>query len=61
MLRVEVCEGMHCLGIELDLEANASQGGGERLISTPNSGVAVFVIPTNEELEISRQAVSLLG
>ena len=61
VLRAEVCEGMHCLGIELDLEANASQGGGERLISTPDSGVAVFVIPTNEELEISRQAVSLLG
>ncbi|HHW83894.1 MAG TPA: acetate kinase [Actinomycetales bacterium] len=61
VLRAEVLEGMSCLGIELDLEANASQAGGERIISTPDSGVAVLVVPTNEELEIARQAVALLG
>ena len=59
-IRAEVCAGLSFLGIELDAEANTARGG-ERIISTPDSPVAVLVVPTNEELEISRQAVALLA
>ncbi len=46
------------LGIELDPELN-NQRGGERKISTTNSSIDIWVIPTNEELEIARQAFDL--
>ena len=59
-IRREVCAGLSFLGIELDPEANAARGG-ERVISAPGSSVTVLVVPTNEELEIARLAVSLLG
>ena len=36
-------------------------GQGDRLISTPNSKVKVFVIPTNEELVIARDTKRLLN
>ncbi|HZK04407.1 MAG TPA: acetate kinase [Actinomycetaceae bacterium] len=60
-MRSEACAGLGYFGIELDEEANAARSGDEREISTPDSRVRVFVIPTNEELEIARQAVALLG
>ena len=60
-LRAEVCEGLTFLGLEIDPELNTAKNRGERLISTPDSRVAVYVVPTNEELEISRQAVTLLS
>ena len=46
--------------IELDEDANVN-GQGDRLISTPNSKVKVFVIPTNEELVIARDTKRLLN
>lgn len=54
--RAAVLEGMEHFGIELDHTRNATRG--ERIISTDESRVAVLVIPTNEELEIARQAVA---
>ena len=55
-LRAEVCKNLSFLGLELDPEAN-EHGSGERLITTPNSKVAVAVVPTNEELMIARETV----
>ena len=55
-LRAEVCSHFGYLGLKLDQETNTS-GTGERLISTPNSKVAVAVVPTNEELMIARETV----
>jgi acetate kinase len=55
-----VCHGLGILGIELDDEANLAPGGGERRISTKASSVAVLVVPTNEELEIARQAAAVV-
>jgi acetate kinase len=57
--RVLVLEGLEFLGIELDQPANAAPHK-EKMISTPNSRVAVFVIPTNEELAIARETLNLL-
>jgi len=50
-----IAVGLHAwLGIELDGAAN--RDGGPR-ISTPSSPVAVWVIPTNEELMIARHTL----
>ncbi len=48
------------LGITLDESANDVHGE-ECIISTPDSGVKVCVIPTNEELAICRETVALVS
>jgi acetate kinase len=59
-LRAEVLGGMEDLGVVLDPAANAAGGGGERVVSAPESRVAVLVVPTDEELEIARQTLEVL-
>ena len=51
-------EGM---GLSIDYELNKKIRGEECLISKPDSKVAVYVIPTNEELVIARDTVRILG
>ena len=58
-VRKQVVDRLGFLGITLDEEANKIRGE-EQLISTPDSKVKVFVIPTNEELAIARETVELL-
>lgn len=48
------------LGVRIDYELN-SKTHSEAKISTPDSKVEVFVVPTNEELVIARDTVRLLG
>ena len=50
---------MEYMGITIDQEANKVMGD-EKLISTPDSKVKVFVVPTNEELAIARETVALV-
>ncbi|MCK5037248.1 MAG: acetate kinase [Candidatus Sabulitectum sp.] len=57
-LREQICDNMDVFGIKLDLEANEVKGV-ERVISAPDSKVAVLVVPTNEELMIARETVRL--
>ena len=59
-IRSMVCEYLGFLGITIDEEKNAVRSK-EMEISTPDSKVAVFVIPTNEELAIARETAALLG
>lgn len=59
-LRSAVLERAALLGVELDATANDSARG-ETRISTPGSQVAAFVVPTNEEWEIAREAAGLLA
>ncbi|MDF2800300.1 MAG: ackA [Anaerocolumna sp.] len=47
------------LGVELN-EANNNTRGKEIELSTPESKVKVYIIPTNEELAIARETVALL-
>ena len=61
LVRADVCKQLAWLGVELDLEANDKRSGEPRKISTANSKVAVWVIPTNEELVIARAAVKNLA
>ncbi len=57
----EICNLLaEALGIEIDDDANVN-GKGDRLISTPNSKVKIYVIPTNEELVIARDTKRLLN
>ena len=49
-------------GVELDPERNRERGARHpRRISTDASKVAVLVVPTNEELEIARQTLAVVG
>jgi len=57
-IRERVCREAAWLGLELDPVANAA--GGPR-ISTASSRVAVWAIPTNEELMIARHTLDTLG
>lgn len=52
-------EGLSGFGIVLDPAANAVRSKEPREISTPDSRVAVLVVPTNEELEIASQALAV--
>jgi acetate kinase len=57
-IRRRICEASAWLGVALDTQANA--GGGPR-ITTRDSRVSAWVIPTNEELMIARHMSRLLG
>lgn len=61
-LREEVFEGMEFCGIEIDKQKNLTLPRGTvEEISTPNSKVRVFRIPTDEELLIARDTKELAG
>jgi acetate kinase len=53
-----ICDGMQFMGVEIDDERNNTRGV-EAEISSENSKVKVFVIPTNEELAIARDTLKL--
>lgn len=52
--------GLEPLGICVDAGRNEGHDSGARRISPDDAAVAVLVVPTNEELEIARQAIGLL-
>lgn len=52
-VREKVCEYLGFLGVKIDRQLNNVKGV-ERIISTPDSKVAVLIVPTNEELIIAR-------
>ncbi len=51
-MRAKICEGLEFLGIKIDAQKNDMRGK-EAIISTDDSKVTVWVIPTNEELMIA--------
>jgi acetate kinase len=57
-MRARIAERLAWLGAALDPDANAA---GKPLISRPDSRVALYVIPTDEELMIARHTLSLLS
>lgn len=56
-MRFSCLEGLEELGIEVDEKANNHRMSTPTIISTPTSKVTVMVVPTNEELAISRHAL----
>lgn len=55
-----VVSNMEQLGLELDKERNKKAFRGEGLISKDSSKIKIYLIPTNEELEIAKQTVALV-
>ncbi len=58
-VREEICNSLSFLGIKIDKEKNNCRGK-EVEISTPDSKVKVFVVPTNEELMIARDTAEIV-
>lgn len=60
-IREMACEGLEHMGIHLDLERNqAAVKGKECLITTDDSPIKVFVIPTDEELVFTEDVAAIL-
>ncbi len=59
-LRADVVDRLASFGVKLDQDLNETRSKEPRVISTPDSAVTVLVVPTNEELAITRQAMSLV-
>ena len=61
-IRAGALSGLEFLGIELDQEVNANTMGwsGVTQLSTENSKVKVYMIPTNEELVIAQDTEALV-
>lgn len=58
-IRKGVCEKLSFMGIEIDEDANNMRGE-EKVISSGNSKVRIYVIPTNEELMIAKETERLV-
>jgi acetate kinase len=58
-LRNLVCTDMDYLGITLDPAKNESKSSNIREIGSTKAKVKILVVPTNEELEIAKQAFGL--
>ena len=60
MTRQAICDYLGFMGVKIDPEKNQVRGK-ETLISTPDSKVQVWVIPTNEELMIAQDTAELVN
>ena len=58
-IREEICNQLKFMGVEIDKQANEIRGK-ETKISTPDSKVEVYTIPTNEELMIAKETEALI-
>ena len=59
-IRKGICENLKFMGIEIDDEKNSVKGE-ETQISSNNSRIPVWVVPTNEELVIARDTLRLIS
>lgn len=60
-VRQGVCDDMDFFGIKIDNELNKTVHGTLTKLSTPDSKVEVWVVPTNEELLIARDTLALIS
>lgn len=59
MIREKIIERLNVLGIKLDEDANKTRGE-EKLISSKDSKIPCYIIPTNEEVMIARDTYDLV-
>ena len=59
-LRREVCERLEGLGVRLNQDANSKRTKDPRVISADDSVCRVMVVPTNEELAIATQVLTVV-
>ncbi|HEV3448837.1 MAG TPA: acetate kinase, partial [Gemmataceae bacterium] len=60
LMRTAICKDLDWFGISLDEKANATAKG-EAAIHARTSRVQLWIMPTNEELIVARQAKVLLS
>ena len=60
-MRESICEGLEALGVEIDKEKNRTESREPRIISRDSSKVKVLVVPTDEELAIALETLSVLS
>jgi acetate kinase len=61
-VRAKICSNLEWMGLELDSDRNAAHvGGREGIISSDQSRLASYVIPTDEELVIARDTVRCMA
>ncbi len=60
MSRKAICEQLEFLGVKIDEEKNQVRGE-EAEISTSDSRVKIYIVPTNEELMIARETLKLVN
>jgi acetate kinase len=61
IVRLKSLEGLEPFGMKIDPEINAVRSKQARKISAADSTVDIWVIPTNEELAIAREAKALVS
>ena len=59
MTRAQVCAGMEVFGLTLDPEANNPTHAGPKTISKPDSKIAVYVLPADEDRIIAEHTARL--
>jgi len=59
-VRAKICDGMEWAGLHLDSAKNQQTVGREGLISTEDSKLLAYAIPTDEELLIARDTVRVI-
>jgi acetate kinase len=59
IVRAESLQGLEAFGVRLDADKNSTRSKQARCISTEDSTIQVFVIPTNEELAIAREVAAV--
>jgi len=60
-IRARICDGLEWAGLKLDATRNGKASGQEQQISTEDSTLKAFVIPTDEELLIARDTVRCIS
>lgn len=61
IVRERSVQGLELLGIELDCDKNRQRVKVPTPLHTPTSKIQIWVIPTNEELAIARECISVLN
>jgi acetate kinase len=59
-IRKRACEGLQALGVELDEARNRANATGARPIHRQGAPLAIWVVPTDEELEIAEETLRCL-
>lgn len=60
IVRAQSLKGLEVFGVRLDAEKNNERAKSARCISSADSTIRVFVIPTNEELAIAREVATVI-
>lgn len=59
-MRERICHRLENIGIIMDYAKNVTNGSREGIVSTPYSPTTILVVPTNEELQIAIDVLSIV-